>query len=124
MVATVNGAMLHVPPGNELLNAAVLPGHKGTLPVIGPGKPFTATVAVTVPQIVTYDTVAVPAAIAVTNPEKLIAATVDGVMLHVPPGNELVRRVVPPGQSGTLPVIGPGNPFTVTVAVTVPHVVT
>jgi hypothetical protein len=124
IVATVAGAQLHAPPGSELVRVIVLPGHTGTLPVTMPGKPFTVTVAVTVPQVVAYETTAVPAAIAVTTPDELIVAIADGVMLQVPPGNEFVKVRELPAHTAAAPVMGPGKLFTVTVAVTVPQVVT
>ena len=50
-VATVVGAMLHVPPGRALNSATVLPGHMVARPVMGPGIPFTVIVAVAVPHV-------------------------------------------------------------------------
>ena len=68
--------------------------------------------------------VAVPTPAPVTAPEELIVATDDGTQLHVPPVNELLSVLVLPIQMGALPVIVPGKGFTVTTAVTVPHVAT
>lgn len=52
IVATEVGAQLHVPPGNELLNEIVPPGHSGVFPVIAPGNGMTVTTTVNVPQAV------------------------------------------------------------------------
>ena len=41
--AMVAGEQIHVPPLSVLPRAIVLVGHTGTLPVIGPGSPFTVT---------------------------------------------------------------------------------
>ncbi len=53
IVATEEGAQLHVPPVNELLSVLVLPMQMGALPVIVPGKGLTVTTAVTVPHAAT-----------------------------------------------------------------------
>jgi hypothetical protein len=123
IVATEEGAMLHTPPGNELVNEIVLPTQTGEFPEMGPGRPFTVTITNTAPQVVVYETVAVPAPTPVTIPPELMVATDEGAMLHTPPGNELVNEIVLPKQTGALPEMGPGSPFTVTITNTVPHVV-
>ena len=50
MLATDDGAQLHVPPVSELVSVIVLPWQKGALPAIAPGNAIAVTVAVTVPH--------------------------------------------------------------------------
>lgn len=50
IVATVAGAIVHVPPGTLLPSARLLPAHMGALPMMGPGAGFTVMVSVTMPQ--------------------------------------------------------------------------
>jgi hypothetical protein len=52
MAATVDGAILHTPPVEELLSEIVLPTQTGAFPDIGPGKPFTVTITKAEPHVV------------------------------------------------------------------------
>lgn len=119
MVATEAGVHDHVPPGVAFVTVMPAPGHKGTLPSMGPGAPFTVTMTNTLPQEFVYNTVAVPAADAVSKPEDEILATERGLTLHVPPAVAEVRSKLPPAQMGVLPEIAAGGIVTVTVAVPV-----
>ncbi len=67
---------------------------------------------------------AVPTPVPVTTPVLLMKATEDGAQLHVPPATVLLNVIVLPTQTGVLPEMAPGNAITVTIAVTVPQVVT
>lgn len=64
---------------------------------------------------------AVPVSTPETTPAELIAAMVPGTTDHVPPVGVPVSARVSPGQIAAVPVIAPGKPFTVIVAVTLPH---
>jgi hypothetical protein len=120
-MATDTGAILHVPPPAELLNVTLLPAQMGELPIIGPGVAFTVTTTLTAPQLLAYETVAVPVATPVTMPPEVIVATLDGAMAHVPPLTVLLSVIVLPAHMGTLPLIGPGAAPTVTMTVAAPQ---
>lgn len=131
IVATVDGAILHVPPVTLLVSGSRLPIHTGTFPAIGPGAAFTVTTVVCIadvgPQKDICVTIAVPALMPVTTPLLLMVATVAGAQNHPKPGNDgiaLLSTIVSPAQMGALPVIGaPPAGTTVTVKVDSPQAV-
>ena len=118
--------LLHVPPGDELLNVVVLPWHTGPDPDMGVAGGTTVTVAdVKHPPGVVNLITLVPGETPVTTPALLIVATVVVTLLHVPPpALVLVSVVVLPWHTVVVPVIGASG-FTVmfTVLVQPPVVV-
>jgi hypothetical protein len=96
MVAMDVGAQLQVPPASELVKVMVLPWQNGIFPAIAPGNGVTVITVVTVPQVVTYDMVAVPVIRPVAIPVVLIVATDVGTQLHVPPANGLLNVIEVP----------------------------
>lgn len=92
--------LLHVPPGEVLLSEAVAPMHTDAGPVTGPGGVVTVTVLAAVhPVPILYVIVAVPEPIPVTTPEELTLATLEELLVHVPPPIALARLAVAPTQS-------------------------
>jgi hypothetical protein len=90
---------------------------------MAPGNGDTVTIILTVPHVVAYETVAVPVVKPVTVPVTSIVAIVVGAQLHAPPASALTNVIDVPSQKGVFPVIASGVAITVTIVLTVPHVV-
>lgn len=115
--ATLTSLLLHVRPVGLEPSVVVLPTHSVRLPVIADGDASTVIDRVRrQPVDNVYVTVAAPAATPVTVPvDPPIVATVDGVIVHIPPPPVVSDNVVvAPTHTVPLPAIMPGRGFTLT----------
>ena len=113
--AMLASLLLHVRPAGLEPSVVLLPTHNVRLPVIAVGDASTVIDRVRrQPVGSVYVTVAAPAATPVTIPVEPIVATVDGVIVHIPPALVSERVAVAPTHTVVPPVIVPGSGLTVT----------
>lgn len=117
-IVAIDGALLvHVPPP-EFVSVVVLPTHTRSVPPMADGADITVIVRVAAQPVGSvYVISAVPVATAVTRPVvDPIVATAVLLLVHVPPGIELVSVVVLPAHNELSPDIG-ASALTVTTCV-------
>ena len=118
--------LLHVPPGVDSPNGAVLPTHTLTAVngVMAAGAAATVTGALTMQLPMEYDIVAVPAASPVTVPLTTVA-TPGALLVHIPPPVASVNDIVVPAHIAAetgANATGPGLTVTDSVATQAPTV--
>jgi hypothetical protein len=118
-VALLVALLLHTPPLTVFPRLVVADTHTVVVPVMEVlGALFIVTILVaTVPQLVEYDIVHVPAVRPLTTPAALTVALAVLLLLHVPNATLLLNVVVSPAQTLVVPVIVPGVVLIVTTAV-------
>jgi len=93
IVATPVLLLVQVPPAAASVRVVVPPMHSGAIPKIG-GAMFTVTINVDVQPAAVYEIIVVPPLTLVTNPVASTEATLDVLLLHVPPAVTLLNAVV------------------------------
>jgi hypothetical protein len=117
---TLVAALLHTPPAGVMLSVAVLPKQMVVIVLISTGTALTVMIAVAEQPDIVYDTVVVPAPVAVTTPVPVHMAAMPVVPPpHTPPVVASLSVVVRPAHKLKVPVMAAGEALTVIDLVTV-----